>query len=131
MAVGDAIPWEAFGVGDAAPWNDYGHLVDVKLDLLASDRVRLTAQKKRIESMLKDLDAQIGAALSVADVKSVLCVGHLVTVVDFPGRKSTDQAKLKVELVQRGVPADVVRECVDAATKIGNPYTVVRFTEVK
>lgn len=47
------------------------------------------------------------------------------------GRSSLDVVKLGQELVMRGVDVKVVKECMEAATKVGEPYFVRELEELK
>ena len=103
------------------------HLQEVEFETICQRRMMLKDQINKIAAEVKDLDIQVGAALDVAGLEVVSCIGHSVGVIYNRGRRKFDQKGAKASLVERGVSADLVAEVFDGATSRGNPFTTVSF----
>ncbi len=81
----------------------------------------LKADLLKIETRRKEVDAEIGALLSVEELKSVRVMKSRVTVVDGVSAKLS-----KTKLVELGVGADVIKKATTTTQ-----YSFVKVTEIK
>jgi len=99
----------------------------IQFDRLIGERQALKELQKQTEAELKDIDQKLMIYLADADDKTILSIIEnttwKVTQVQNSGR-GTIKAEL---LVERGVPAETVKEC----TVWSKPSSYILVTEVK
>jgi hypothetical protein len=107
---------------------DYEIFEYLKTGTFSEEVQRLSDLKDRktaIEEEMKELRMSLGVSLDSVGIKSVLWRGRPVTLVERKGSAVLNKPKLKMELVERGVPAQIVMDSMEAATTVGKASTTV------